>query len=117
MKDFLEVLELIQQRGASLTFLDQPIDCDSPAGKLMINMLASFAEFERELIQERVQAGVDAAARANGKQLGRPPVDIATHPKAKALRTLVEQGTSISEAARSLGVARSTAHRWLTAVA
>lgn len=114
VKDFLDVLELIQERGATLTFTDQQIDCDSPAGKLMLNMLASFAEFEREMIASRVNDGL-AKARRDGKQLGRPPVDISTHPKAKALKTLVGQGTSISEAARSLGVARSTAHRWLAA--
>ena len=113
-KDFMDIHEMISSRGAELSFTDQPIDTTSPAGRMMLGMLSIFATFERELIQERVQAGVDAA-RAKGKQLGRPPVDIAAHPKAKALRTLVTGGTSISEAARTLGVARSTAHRWLAA--
>jgi DNA invertase Pin-like site-specific DNA recombinase len=116
VRDFLDVLNLIQEQGASLTFTDQQIDTESPAGKLMLNMLASFAEFERDMIRERVQAGVDKAKR-DGKTLGRPRVDQSQNPKAKALRTLVDQGTSISEAARSIGVSRMTAHRWLKAVA
>lgn len=114
LSDFLKIHELIAGKGATLSFTDQHIETDTPAGKLMVQMLGAFAEFERETIRERVQSGVDKARR-DGKRLGRPPVDISQHPKAKALRTLVGQGTSVSEAARSLGVARSTAHRWLAA--
>ena len=80
----------------------------------MLNMLASFAEFEREMIVDRVKTGLERA-KAEGKTLGRPRVDYAKNPRVKALRTLVEQGTSISEAARSIGVSRMTAYRWMDA--
>lgn len=112
VRDFLAVLNEIQERGATLSCTDQHLETETPAGKLMINMLASFAEFERDMIRERVQAGVDKAKR-DGKKLGRPRVDHSNNPKAKALRTLIDQGTTISEAARSIGVSRMTAYRWI----
>ena len=112
--DFMQIWERVKDAGATLSFLDNslPTDDPGPAGKAMMQICMVFAEMERDLIRERVQTGVDSA-RARGKRLGRPPVDLSTHKKAKALRTLVGQGTSISEAARTLGVARSTAQRWL----
>ena len=116
LSDFLKIHEEIESRGASLSFTDQQIETDTPAGRLMLNMLGAFAEFERGMIRERVQSGVDRARR-EGKQLGRPRVDLSKHDKAQALATLVEQGSSITHAARTLGVSRMTAHRWLKAVA
>ena len=116
VKDFLDVLALIQERGATLTFTDQPIDTESPAGKLMLNMLASFAEFEREMIAERVQSGVDKARR-DGKQLGRPKKDHSADPKVQGLVTLVKSGQPVTAAAKAIGVSRATANRWLSAVA
>ena len=113
-KDFMDIFELIEERGASLEFTDQPIDCTSPAGRMMLGMLSVFASFERELIQERVQAGV-GKARRDGKRLGRPPVDHSNNPKVQAIRTLVESGQSVSAAARAVGVSRPTAYRWLAA--
>ena len=114
VSDFLAVFNLIEERGATLTFTDQPIDTTSPAGRLMLNMLASFASFEREIICERVQAGVDAA-RERGVRLGRPPVDQSNNPKVRALRKLVDSGETIASAARAVGVSRPTAYRWLAA--
>ena len=61
----------ITNRGKSFTVLTQPIDTTNSSGKLMLNILGAFAEFEREIIRERTIAGLDRA-RANGKTLGRP---------------------------------------------
>ena len=83
---------------------------------MMLGMLSIFATFERELIQERVQAGVDAA-RANGKQLGRPSKDYDADPKVQGLLTLVSSGQSVTDAARAVGVSRATANRWIAATA
>lgn len=116
LSDFLKIHEEIQARGATLSFTDQHIETETPAGRLMLQMLGAFAEFEREMIRERVKTGV-ATAKRKGKRLGRPPVDHATNPKVRALITLVDSGTSISEAARQLDISRPTAHRWLKAVA
>jgi putative DNA-invertase from lambdoid prophage Rac len=58
--------------GVRVVVTDQGIDTSTPAGRLQRNMLAALAEFERELILERTQAGI-ARARATGKRFGRPP--------------------------------------------
>ena len=112
--DFIKINEHITEAGATLSCTDQHIETDTPAGRLMLNMLASFAEFEREMIVDRVKTGLDRA-KAEGKTLGRPRIDYAKNPRVKALRTLVEQGATVSEAARSIGVSRMTAYRWMDA--
>ena len=116
LSDFVAISQLITDAGATFRCTDQHVETETAAGRLMLSMLASFAEFEREMICERVQAGVDAA-RASGKQLGRPRMDVSSNPKAKALKALIEAGTNISEASRQLGISRPTAHRWLDQMA
>ena len=112
LSDFLKINELIDGKGATLSFTDQHIETDTPAGKLMVQMLGAFAEFERETIRERVQSGVDKARR-DGKQLGRPRKDLSTDPKVQGLLMLVDNGQSVTAAAKAVGVSRATANRWL----
>lgn len=66
-----EIAEVCRQRGVDLRCLTQPIDTTTSAGKLLFNILGCFAEFERDIIQERTLAGL-AAARARGRIGGRP---------------------------------------------
>src|SRR5258705_57890 len=82
------------------------IDCTTPAGKLQLHILAALAEFERARIQERVRAGL-ARARAQGVRLGRPRRRIDPE-KLAAVAGLPER-----EAARRLGIPRSTLQRAL----
>src|ERR1700746_3720407 len=78
----------------------------TPAGKLQLHILAALAEFERARIQERVRAGL-ARAKAQGVRLGRPPRRI--DPE----RLAAVAGLPEREAARRLGIPRSTLHRFL----
>lgn len=71
LSHLLEVLALLEARGASFRSLTETIDTHSAAGRLFLQMLGSFAEFERSLIRERCMAG-QAAARARGQTWGRP---------------------------------------------
>lgn len=66
-----QIAETCKQRGVNMKCLTQPIDTTTSAGKLMFNVLACFAEFERDIIVERTMAGL-AAARARGRIGGRP---------------------------------------------
>lgn len=66
-----QIAEDLAKRGVNLRCLTQPIDTTTSTGKLMFNVLASFAEFERDIIRERTMAGL-AAARARGRIGGRP---------------------------------------------
>jgi DNA invertase Pin-like site-specific DNA recombinase len=69
----LEVLALLEQRGAGFRSLTEPIETETPAGRLFLQMLGSFAEFERALIRDRCLAG-QQAARSRGQIWGRPRV-------------------------------------------
>ena len=70
LKDLIETVTLLQQRGIELRSLKENIDTTTPTGKLMFHIMAALAEFERDVIRERTIAGLEAA-RARGKKGGR----------------------------------------------
>jgi DNA invertase Pin-like site-specific DNA recombinase len=72
LKDLLILMERIDKAGAGFRSLTEAIDTTTPAGRMMIQMVGSFAEFEREMIRERTLAGLKAA-RDQGRTGGRPP--------------------------------------------
>ena len=90
---------------------DTGIDTTSATGRLMLHIIGAFAAYERELIRERVLAGV-RRAQSNGTHCGRPRVDLDLRP---AL-ALLEQGRSVRQVADILGVARGTLRRRLAEV-
>ena len=78
---------------------------DSPTSRLMLHMLLSLAEWERDTIRDRIKAGVDRAA-AEGRTGGRPPA--LSSEKVEAVRSFLKNGGSVSAAARTFGVSRPT---------
>jgi DNA invertase Pin-like site-specific DNA recombinase len=92
--------------GIQFVSLHEGVDTSTPNGRLVFGIFASIAEFERELIRERVRSGI-AVARAQGKRIGRPRrrVDAARVAELRA------QGWSWAEIARELGVGLGTVHR------
>lgn len=93
-------VSLIAQTG--LTF-----DLSTPQGKLVANLMASLAEFEHDLLRERVRSGV-AAAKARGRRFGRRPgYRPSDQHKAEVLR-LIEEGYSQRRVAESLGISKTT---------
>ncbi len=105
--DLLATLQELQQLGVGFVSLTEALDLTTPTGRAMAGLLAVFAEFEREILRERVRAGL-AHARQNGKQLGRPPLPV---QKAADARKLFRQGTSKSEIARRLNIGRTSVRR------
>jgi DNA invertase Pin-like site-specific DNA recombinase len=99
-------------RGIEFRSLTEGIDTSTAAGKLVFHIFASLAEFERSLIVERTRAGLDAAA-ARGRRGGRPKA--LTDEKAAAARKLIASGSSVTEAARIVGVSRATLYAHLGA--
>jgi DNA invertase Pin-like site-specific DNA recombinase len=108
--DLLATLQELQQLGVGFVSLTEALDLTTPTGRAMAGLLAVFAEFEREILRERVRAGL-AQARQNGKRLGRP--SSASHQAAQ-VRKLYRDGLSKSEVARRLNIGRTSVRRILS---
>jgi len=107
-RDLLNALESFKAWGVQFVSLREGIDTSTPTGQLVFTVIAALAEFERNLIRERVKAGIDTARR-KGKKLGRPRAFVAV---AKA-RTLLAEGYSYRKCAKKLGVDVRTMKRAL----
>jgi len=87
LRDLINVLDELRQKGCDLYVHKQAIDTNTPSGKMLFQMLAVFAEFEREIIRERIIAG-QQRARAQGKRIGRRSViDESLQARAARLRS------------------------------
>ena len=105
----LHVLDLLKGWGVGFTSARDPgIDTTTPQGRLLLHLLASFAEFERELARERIIAGV-RRAQAKGTHCGRPKVEFDLRPALAMLK----EGHGLTTTAKALGVVRSTLRRRL----
>lgn len=104
-KQLINTLELFSSLGIDFISYQEAVDTSTPAGKVMFTMISAFAEFERSIIVERVKSGLERA-RAQGKQLGRPRVEICKESVLK----LRAQGLSIRAIAHELGVSKSKVH-------
>jgi putative DNA-invertase from lambdoid prophage Rac len=107
--DLLATLQELDHLGVGFVSLTEALDLTTPAGRAMAAMLAVFAAFEREVLQERTRAGM-AHARQNGKRLGRPATAAAHTAE---IRKLHRAGVSKSEIARQLQVGRTSVRRIL----
>jgi len=110
LKQLVNALAEMEALGVAFVSLRDNLDLSTPSGRLMFQIIGAMAEFERALIQERVRAGL-RHARANGKRLGRPGVNV----EAKRIRELRAQGASLRTIARQLGVGLGTVHRAIPA--
>jgi putative DNA-invertase from lambdoid prophage Rac len=107
--DLVSSLQELTALGVGFISLTEALDLTTPTGRAMAGLLAVFAEFEREILRERVRAGL-LHARKQGKRLGRPPSVI---QKAAEARNLSRRGFSKSEIARRLNISRSSVRRLL----
>src|SRR3984893_9471455 len=108
--DLLATLQELEHLGVGFVSLTEALDLTTPAGRAMAGLLAVFAAFEREILGERVRAGL-AHAQENGKRLGRPAT-AAAH--AAEIRKLHRAGTSKSQIARRLNIGRTSVRRILS---
>jgi DNA invertase Pin-like site-specific DNA recombinase len=107
LQDLVGFLTELQALRCDLYLHQQALDTTTPSGRAMFQMCGVFAEFERGMIRERVNAGL-ARARAKGTKLGRPPVKPAVEARIRVLRG---QGMGILRVARTLGVGTSVVQR------
>ncbi|MBV8093163.1 MAG: recombinase family protein [Acetobacteraceae bacterium] len=106
--DALQTAKKLDEAGVRIVITTLGADLKTAAGRLVFGVMAQIAEFERELIRERVNAGL-RAARARGKVVGRPN-RLTAHQVREAVR-MIEEGKSYAEAAATLGVHRSIVFR------
>jgi putative DNA-invertase from lambdoid prophage Rac len=107
--DLIATLQELEHLGVGFVSLTEALDLTTPAGRAMAALLAVFAEFEREILRERVRAGL-AHARQNGKRLGRPQTAAL---QTGQVRKLYRAGISKSEIARRLQIGRTSVRRIL----
>lgn len=108
----VQTVTTLGEREVGFVSLTEAIDTITPAGRLLFGIMASLAQFERDLIQERTMAGL-AAARARGKVGGRPP--IMTTEKLAVARRMLDEGKPKAVIAKTIGVSRPPLYAHLAA--
>lgn len=108
LRQLVNALEEFRSLGIEFISLHEGVDTSTPNGRLVFGIFASIAEFERELIRDRVKSGI-AAARSKGKRLGRPIVRV----DAARIAALRAQGRSWREICGETGLSKGTAQRAL----
>jgi DNA invertase Pin-like site-specific DNA recombinase len=109
--DLMATLRELNELGVGFVSLTEALDLATPTGWAMAGLLAIFAEFEREILRERVRAGI-AQARREGRAHGRPRTAAL---KREEVRRLKGEQLSLSEIARRLGIGRTSVRRILAA--
>lgn len=112
LKDLIAILERIEQAGAKFQSLTEHIETVSPAGRMLVQMLGSFAEFERAMIRERTRRGLEYA-RTQGRIGGRHP-KLSPSQQATIIQLVETGGKSGAEAGRIFGVSKATVSRILS---
>ncbi len=104
LKDLITTLDDLKSMGIDFISYDNGLDTTTPTGRLIFNVVGAVAEFEKDIIRERVRAGLENAKR-KGKRLGRPPVSPRLVDEAKKLRS---EGMSFRQIGKQLGIPEST---------
>jgi DNA invertase Pin-like site-specific DNA recombinase len=111
LQDLIHTLNDLRGANCDLYLHRQALDTRTPSGRAMFQMLGVFAEFEREMIRERVKSGIERARRTgtkSGRPIGRPRVSLEIERKVRALR---RRGYGLVKIGRELGVGTRTAQR------
>lgn len=114
LKHLIEIISQLQERGIGFKSIQESIDTTTSGGKLIFHVFGALAEFERDLIRERTQAGL-AAARARGRRGGRPRVAALNDEKKVAMARALynDKRNTIADICATLRVSRATLYRYL----
>lgn len=113
LKDLLHILDRVEAAGGGFRSLTENIDTTSPAGRMMMQMVGSFAEFERAMIRERTSAGL-AQARAEGRVGGRRP-KLTPSQRGDVVENVITGRKTAAQMAKLYGVSEPTISRVLAA--
>ena len=111
LKHLIELTTELEERGIGLRSLTEAIDTTTASGKLTFHIFGALAEFERNLIRERTQAGL-AAARAKGRKGGRSPV-LDDQQREEAVRLYSAKQHSVKEICRMMGISKPTLYSYV----
>jgi DNA invertase Pin-like site-specific DNA recombinase len=109
VRDLVNIIDRVEAKGASLRILAMQLDTSTPTGKLMLNVLGSVAQFQREVMLERQREGI-AKAKPDKKYKGRAPT---ARAKAAEVRQLAAGGMSKAKIATELGISPRSVFRVL----
>jgi DNA invertase Pin-like site-specific DNA recombinase len=113
LRHLIDTVTALQERGIGFKSLRESIDTTTSGGKLVFHIFGALAEFEREIIRERTQAGL-SAARSRGKSGGRPKA--LTEKQVQMLNNLAaDKDRSVEEICKTLGISRTTFYRYANA--
>jgi DNA invertase Pin-like site-specific DNA recombinase len=104
VKDLVMSIDELKRNGVHFISIGDNLDTSTPNGRLLFHILSAFAEFEREIIRERMQAGRERA-KAEGKTLHRPKKKL---PEKEIYRLYVEVGLSATAIGKLMGVSTNT---------
>ena len=110
VKELLQLIENFDKSGVKLVSLKENFDLSTPQGRLMINLISSINQFEREIINERVKEGVEIAKR-EGKYKGRKPIEVDSELLADIIGKINTGEINKVSAAKILGVSRPKLYR------
>jgi DNA invertase Pin-like site-specific DNA recombinase len=112
LRDLIDTVTRLNNRQIEFRSLTENIDTTTPGGKLIFHIFGALAEFERDLIRERTQAGL-AAARARGRKGGRPKAAALNSPEkvAMARALLNDKNNKVADILQTLRVSRATLYR------
>src|ERR1039458_3954893 len=111
LRDVFTILERVQERKAGFRSLTEAVHTTTPAGRMMMQMVGAFAEFERAMLKERTHAGLDAA-RKEGRIGGRPP-KLKPQQRLEIVKLVKKGKKTAADAARLFGVHPATVSRLL----
>ena len=111
LKDLLHIMERVRDAGAGFRSITEAVDTTTAAGRMVMQVLGSFAEFERSMVRERTRAGL-AAARDRGVKVGRP-AKLSRRQQEEVIRTVRDGSKTAADAGRLFGLHRSNITRLL----
>lgn len=112
LPELLRIVAMIEAKGADFASATEQLETKSTGGKLIFHIFGALAEWERDVIRDRVRAGMDSYIDAHGSMPGRPTV--VTDSKIDVARGLISEGRTIKEVCETVGISRSTLYRHLS---
>src|SRR4051794_15641865 len=112
LRHLIDTITALHTKGIGFKSITEAIDTTTSGGKLVFHIFGALAEFERDIIRERTQAGLQAA-RARGRRGGRPKRQPSSRKIAMARALYTDKTNSVSEICRTLGISRATLYRYL----